>query len=90
MRRAVIVGAGGHTRVLFDIVRANDVEVLGYVSLPGSVATGNMSHLARLGDDKALDAISREFCSLTASDRFAQPQRAARLLFVCANEASIS
>jgi len=55
----ILVGAGGHARVLVECLRLGNIPVLGYVCLPGSVAKGNMTALRHFGSDEALDSMDR-------------------------------
>lgn len=52
-RPVVVVGAGGHGRVLADALRAMGAEVLGFVD---AAATGKVDGLPVLGDDAWLDS----------------------------------
>jgi sugar O-acyltransferase (sialic acid O-acetyltransferase NeuD family) len=54
MTRIVMVGAGGHARVLFNALSARRADILGFVSLDGRPATGVMSGLICLGNDDDL------------------------------------
>ena len=54
MNGVVIIGAGGHARVLVEALRARGQHVLGYVSDDAVPASGNMRDLPRLGDDRTL------------------------------------
>ena len=56
MTDIVMIGAGGHARVLFESLSARRVNVLGYRVARTGPATGIMSVLARLGDDSDLMA----------------------------------
>lgn len=51
-RPVIIVGAGGHGRVLADALRLSGVTVLGFVDATGA---GEAAGLPILGDDAALD-----------------------------------
>jgi UDP-perosamine 4-acetyltransferase len=54
----VIVGDGGHARVVIDVIEAaGDYEIAGFTSPPAS--DGRMDGYRRLGDDDALPALLR-------------------------------
>jgi sugar O-acyltransferase (sialic acid O-acetyltransferase NeuD family) len=50
----ILVGCGGHARVLMDCLRKNRVAIIGYVAPKGERASGNMAALECIGDDEAL------------------------------------
>jgi UDP-perosamine 4-acetyltransferase len=50
----ILVGCGGHARVLVDCLRKSHVNIIGYVAPTGTQASGNMANLERLGGDDAL------------------------------------
>jgi UDP-perosamine 4-acetyltransferase len=52
--RVILIGCGGHARVLTDCLRQNRAEIIGYTAPVGMQASGNMASLQRLGDDEAL------------------------------------
>jgi sugar O-acyltransferase (sialic acid O-acetyltransferase NeuD family) len=54
MTDIVMIGAGGHARVLFDALSARRTDIVGYVSPDETPATGIMSGLPRLGGDSEL------------------------------------
>jgi UDP-perosamine 4-acetyltransferase len=56
MSGIVIIGGGGHARVLVEALAARRADILGYVSLGTELASGVMTDLSRLGDDDALMA----------------------------------
>lgn len=54
MSDIVIIGAGGHARVLVDALRAGGRDVAGFCSKDGDTASGNMTAVPHIGDDATL------------------------------------
>jgi sugar O-acyltransferase (sialic acid O-acetyltransferase NeuD family) len=52
--KLVIVGAGGHARVLMEALCASAAEVIGFITREPEQATGVMARLVRLGSDEDL------------------------------------
>jgi len=57
MSDIVIIGAGGHARVLVDALRASGRDVVGYGSKDDESPSGNMKNVPRIGDDDAVMAL---------------------------------
>lgn len=56
MSPLVILGAGGHARVLVEAFQGTTESILGFVSNDDEQASGNMATLQRMGDDAQLIA----------------------------------
>lgn len=56
----IIVGGGGHARVLFDVLKLYDVKVLGYTDTNANNQTLAKLGVPYLGDDRAIDEYSQQ------------------------------
>ena len=64
MSDIIIIGAGGHARVLVDALRAAGRDVTGFGSKDGDTASGNMAMVPRIGDDAAVMALDPKTVAL--------------------------
>jgi UDP-perosamine 4-acetyltransferase len=53
-RRLVVIGGGGHAKVVIDVLRAGGWEVVGYTD-PSQPAGSRLGEVPCLGDDRALE-----------------------------------
>ena len=60
MTRFIMIGGGGHARVLFEVLKARGLLVEGYVTRDAEAATGIINGIPRIGDDSALMARGAE------------------------------
>jgi sugar O-acyltransferase (sialic acid O-acetyltransferase NeuD family) len=56
MTALVIIGAGGHARVLVEALKSRRSDILGFVSADAETASGIMTGIPRIGDDRDLRA----------------------------------
>jgi sugar O-acyltransferase (sialic acid O-acetyltransferase NeuD family) len=56
MSGLIIIGAGGHARVLAAVLRAQRSDILGFITNENESASGIMSDIPRIGDDGDLRA----------------------------------
>ena len=57
MNDIIIIGAGGHARVLVDALRAAGRDVTGFGSKDDESPIGTMKNVPRIGDDSAIMAL---------------------------------
>lgn len=50
----IIIGNGGHAQVLVDLLRRQDLEIIGYASPAGAAVSTNGADLKHIGDDDAV------------------------------------
>ncbi len=64
MNRVIVLGAGGHARVLVEALRARDIDIDGFITNQPECGTGVMASLARIGNDQDLMARERQGITL--------------------------
>ena len=60
MRQLIVIGAGGHARVLVEALRANRMEIAGFVINDLQDGIGVMHELPRIGTDGELLAVGQQ------------------------------
>lgn len=63
-RPVVILGAGGHAKVLIDLLVLQGIEVLGLIEQAGSVLKKNVLGVPLLGDETVIDGYRPELVDL--------------------------
>lgn len=79
-RPVILLGAGGHAKVLFDVLRLLRIEVLGCAA-PQAPSDSDLAHLRWLGDDAAIAAYPPERVSLVNAVGSTGDTRARRQIF---------
>src|SRR5262245_35139039 len=77
----IILGAGGHARVLVDALRRNNINVRGFVTIGLETGKDSMSDLSRVGNEEQLLAMDRHNIRLVNGVGSVGQQDARRGLF---------